>query len=434
MFPCSFQIRAISRLAMLTCVTLTSPVLIAEPPTFTKDVLPILQEKCQECHRPGQVGPMSLLSYEQTRPWAKAIQREVASRRMPPFHASGPIGHWKDDLRLTDNEIQTIIGWVESGTPRGTPSDAPPPLDWPDSTWPHGEPDLIIELPEHKIAYNGQDDLVTMFSEYSFSDLRWIRGATLQFTHKDALHHAHIFFVPESYETPPENIIPSAINTLEFPHLYTWFPGNSQELLPEKFGFSIEKGWRVGIVAHFAPQSEPKTEQLRLGVYWANGIIENREQAVGVMMFDIRIPPHDSNYTFRKANPFNEDGWITHFQAHMHLRGKSVSYTLHYPDGTSEVVFDLPRYDFHWQRNYYLEEPIWAPKGTRFEAVATWDNSSDNPDNPDPSKMVEWGPNTTDEMFGGTVHYTPDAKLDSPVHVKNGRIIRQSGTQKTTAD
>ncbi len=396
----------------------------AEGPTYSNDIAPILRAKCQTCHRPGQIAPMSLLTYRETRPWASSIRKEVVAKRMPPFYAAGPIGHWKDDLRLTDAEIKTIADWVGQDAPRGNPAEETPEVIWPESAWAFGEPDLVVDFPEHDISTEGADERATLFSEFSFEEDMWLRGVVLVADQYDSLHHAHIFSVPDGFDVPPNHRQEGAMDVREFPYFYTWFPGLTVELLPEGQGIPVGKGSRIGLVTHFAPRTEPRKERIRLGLYWADGTIERVQRNVNLIMADLRIPPHQSSHSQRKTVAFEEDGWVTHFAAHMHLRGKSTQIHFRYPDGTSDLVFDLPQYSFDWQRYYYLSNPIRVPKDTVLEAVATWDNSANNPHNPDPSREVRWGPRTVDEMFGCNAYYTPVKTLSKPVVVKDGRIVQ----------
>lgn len=396
---------------------------VPDAPTFTRDIAPIFQAKCQECHRPDQMAPMSLLTYEETRPWAKSILKEVASRRMPPFHVAGPIGHWKDDLRLEDIEIETIVRWVNQGVVRGDQGDLPEPRVWSNTKWPLGAPDLEIVLPAHTISSSGTDDYVYLYSDYVFPEDMWLSGVAFHAEYLDTVHHAHIFMWPEDM-VPPEGKMPEEhFKILDFPAVYTWFPGLTVDLLPEGQAIAVSRGDRFGVMAHFAPRTDVRVENLSLGVYFANGTIDRVPGSLGVMMPELSIPPYSADYELRKAIEFSEDVTVTHFGAHMHLRGKSVRYYFHYPNGPSELVFDLPAYDFDWQRFYYLKQPIPVKKGTVLEAVVRWDNSADNPHNPDPSQNVRWGARTADEMFGGNAYYTPVATLDQPVVVANGRRV-----------
>jgi len=400
-------------------------------PTFNKDIAPILQVKCQACHRPGQIGSMSLLTYEETRPWASAIRKEVSLKRMPPFHAAGPIGYWKDDLRLQASEIETIVRWVDQGAVRGNPDDLPDPLGWTDSEWPLGEPDFVVEFPRQRVPANGRDLSMNLYSEYVFPEDTWLDAVQFDSRFNDTVHHAHIYMLPSGFEIPEKNksrIV--SVDIMEFQPIYTWFPGLTVEPLPDGVGMLVEKGSRFAIVAHFGPRTdEIKKEQLRLGVYRSNGTMKRHPSGAGSLMTDLTVPPHAANHIIRERSVITEDAWITHFWAHMHYRGKSAEYRLHYEDGRSETIFHLPQYSFDWQRYYYLAEPKRVPAGTELEIIAAWDNSEGNPLNPDPTQTLIWGPRTVDEMFGGGIKYTPVAELAEPIVVKDGVPVTDPSAQ-----
>ena len=404
----------------------------ADRPTFTRDIQSILQVKCQGCHRPGQIAPMSLLTYEETRPWASAIRKEVSSKRMPPFHATGPIGHWKDDLRLPETAIETIVRWVDQGAVRGNPADLPAPRDWPESEWPYGEPDFVVDFPVHRIPSTSRDVNINLYSDYAFPEDTWLNTVHFTSRYQDTVHHAHIYMIPPDYEIPEKN--KSRERTAEvmvFQSIFTWFPGLTVEPLPDGQGIHVPKGSRFALVAHFAPRTDVLKEKLRLGVYRSNGMINRERLGAGGLIRDIQLPPHEANYTLRRRDVFPEDGWITHFWAHMHYRGKSVEFRLHYADGRSETVFDMPQYSFDWQRYYYLSEPLRVLEGTELETIATWDNSDANALNPDPTQAVRWGSRTTDEMFGGGVRYTPIAEMAEPFVVKDGVRVAKGSAESS---
>jgi hypothetical protein len=371
---------------------------------------------------------MSLLTYEETRPWASAIRKEVSAKRMPPFFAAGPIGYWKHDLRLDESEIETLVRWVNQGAVRGDPKNLPAAREWLDTEWPLGTPDFIVDFPQQLIPANGLDLGMNLYSEYAFPEDTWLDAVYFDSRFSDTVHHAHIYMLPAGHEIPERKKSRNvSAEIMEFQPIYTWFPGLIVDPLPDGEGIFVERGSRFAIVAHFSPRTdEDKIEKLRLGVYLSNGTITRQPSGTGSLMTDLVVPPHAANHVMRERSVITEDAWITHFWAHMHNRGKSVEYRLHYPDGRSETVFDLPQYSFDWQRYYYLAEPIRVPGGTELEVIAVWDNSEGNPLNPDPSQTLRWGPRSVDEMFGGGIKYSPVAEMAEPIVVNNG--VRVTGT------
>ena len=396
-------------------------------PTWSEDVAPIVQAKCQACHRPGQIAPMSLLGYAEARPFAPAIRAAVDSGRMPPFYAAGPIGHWKQDVRLTEAEKRLILDWVDAGAPEGDPALLPPPATFVDSAWPLGEPDLILRFPAHSPAPDLRDEWVTLFADQAFPEELWARAVHLRTTAAGAVHHATLSVVTPSTPVPPGGKTFDDV-TAAVGGLYTWFPGVAVEPLPPGQAIRLRAGTRIVARTHFGPTRRAVTERMEVGIYLADGVVERKQKRIGIQFVrEIAIPPGVPDFTLRGSKEFREDAEVTHFRVHMHVRGKSSRISFRYPDGRRETVFDLPRYSFNWQRYYYLAEPLRVPKGTVAEFVGVWDNSDANPQNPDPGAWCRWGPRTVDEMFGATVFYTPARKLPVPIRVERGRAVGPAG-------
>lgn len=403
----------------------------ADRATFTSDIFPILRDKCQSCHHPGTIAPMSLLTYEQTRPWAKAISKQVESRAMPPFQAGGPLGYYKNDPRLSQEEIDTIVQWVAAGAPRGSGNVEIPAGSLEENEWPLGQPDLIVKFPAVNMDGRGVDEHINVFADHIFPDDVWIRAVQLKRSKGSLLHHATIFVtlpgerVPDHPTTDDEltAALGEKFNVMAHQPLYTWFPGLTEPPLSDGEGILLQKDTRLGMRLHFGPMEDRHSEELAVGLYMANGKIDTPRLTLGTLITKINLLPGASDYTLKAKKVFPVAGSVTRFHIHMHLRGKAAQVYFHYPDGTSELVFDLPRYSFDWQRYYFLSEPKHVPKGTVAEFVATWDNSDQNPYNPDPTQTVHWGKRTVDEMFNGTVQYTPDFKLPKTYIVKDGRVV-----------
>ena len=418
--PVLTRVRAVRCALLALC---TAALACGRDPTFSEHIAPILQAKCQACHRPGQMAPMPLTSFAEVRPFAPAIRYAVASGRMPPFYANGPVGYWKYDLRLTEEEKRRILAWVDTGSPEGDPTDLPPPATWISSDWPLGEPDLILHFPAHSPAPIYRDEWVTLFAEQAFSQDLWARAVYLRTKSAKAVHHATLSLVEPSTEVPPGGKTFDDVSA-GLGGLYTWFPGLELEPLPAGQAMLLRAGTRVVARTHFAPTRQSVNEQMDVGIYFADGIVEKLQGRLGIQfIWKIVIPPGSRNFTLRGKKEFREAADVTHFRVHMHLRGKSSKIIFHYPDGRVQTVFDLPRYSFNWQRYYYLAKPLSVPKGTVAEFVGVWDNSVDNPNNPDASAWCRWGPRTVDEMFGATVFYIPQQKLPVPLRVKNGRGV-----------
>jgi mono/diheme cytochrome c family protein len=351
--------------------------------TFYADVLPILQENCIECHRPGganmggMVAPMSFTDYQSSRPWAKAMAKAVATKTMPPWHASEVHrGTFMDERVMEQSEIDTIVAWVEQGAPQGNPKDAPPPLKFPDAGgWTIGEPDLILSMPE---PYFVPDDLLdetkyftTVITEDLLPQDRWIKAVEFR-PDSEAVHH----------------IIATPLGGIA--------PGNAPLVFRDGYSAKLETGTEIRWQMHYHKEPGPGTgmwDQSSAGIvfYPENYTPEHVLTTQPLGTFAIDIPPYDPNWTATATFTFEKDSLINGMMPHMHYRGKEVRYTLHYPDGTEELLLHVPRYDFNWQTAYRFIDPKPVPAGTRVEMQGWWDNSENNPFNPDPSQNVRWG-------------------------------------------
>src|SRR6266404_1208098 len=327
--------------------------------TFAKDIAPILQMRCEECHRQGGIAPMSLVTYEETRPWARSIREKVIKREMPPFHATGQVGRYVNDPRLTDSEVAAVTKWVDSGAPKGNVKDLPAPHTW-KNEWAHGEPDLVVKVQHpYTLKPSAKDQYVFFFFDYVF---------------------------------------------------------------PEGTAVRIPKGMRLGIQIHYAPSDQERVDQTSVGIYFADELVKKNLRVLFGDRKDVDIPPGDANYSLVAKKTFDTDGVIRFFHVHMHLRGKSYVMRFTYPDGRVETALEVPRYDFNWQRVYTLVEPMRVPKGTSVEFIGTYDNSIANKFNPDPTKVVHWGEKTTDEMMQGRIFWeAADENLN--LTVKKGHVV-----------
>jgi hypothetical protein len=384
---------------------------------------------------------MSLLDYAAVRPWAKAIRNAVSDRKMPPFHANAPLGHFQNDNRLTDAEVDTVLRWVDAGALRGDPEDAPPPVESPSGDWTLGQPDMIIEFPEYTSKTNNTDEEILLFSDHLFQRAKWVQAIEFHSSDYRIVHHAGIFGANDTFFVPEDRILDSedehlekfgssngGIQVLSQNNFYTWLPGQRLEQRPAGQGFRMGKGERIVIQTHIAPTTEPIRFKLSLGLWFVNGELDSRTNVAVSWMTDIRIPPGEPDYEFRERHRIDRDMTVEGFTVHMHLRGESARILFHYPDGRTETVFDMPRYDFNWQRVYTLAEPLQVPANTEFEYIAEWDNSPGNPLNPDPAKEVIWGGKTTDEMFGGNVYFSVKRKV--PVQVVKGVEVRPINSEE----
>ncbi|MEW6126981.1 MAG: cytochrome c [Acidobacteriota bacterium] len=392
--------------------------------TFTKDVAPIFQRRCEECHRAGGVAPMSLVTFEEARPWARSIKEKIVNREMPPFHATGAIGRYQHDPRLTDEEIATVTKWVDSGAAKGNAKDLPAARIWKDD-WKLGQPDVVVKVQKPFTVKARQKDLYVFFVfDYVFPETTWLRSIETRPGNLKAVHHANTHVVPANFKVPEEGYIagdfdPSARGTVM---VSGWAPGVQPIMLAEGTAVMIPKGMKLGIQIHYAPTEKEQIDQTSVGLYLADGIVKKNLRVLFGDRKDLEVQPGDANYSLTDKKTFNTDALIRFFHVHMHLRGKSYVIRFTYPDGRVEDVLTVPRYDFNWQRVYLLTEPMRVAKGTQVEFIGTYDNSAKNKFNPNPAQVVRWGETTADEMMQGRIFYEAiDENLN--LTVKKGHVV-----------
>lgn len=399
--------------ALMTLVVSAAAGAAADPVTFA-NVQPILREHCIECHQPagndlmGMVAPMPLRTYEETRPWAKAIARAVQSREMPPWHAAPEFhGVFRNERTLTKAEIQTVVQWVETGARRGPVADAEPALEGPQG-WTIGEPDLIVPFDEPYWVADPVEDLyaniyVDLTDEMLPED-RWIRAMQCK-PGSEAVHHVVVY--TDDYR-----------ESLGFPMgmLGGVGPGTDATAFPEGFGRFLGKGTGLMFNMHYHKEPGPGT-----GVWDRSAIAfvfhdrpvrhEVNWGAVGTMSFT--IPPYAGNHEVAAEHTFSRDTLLLALFPHTHLRGKASKYTAYYPDGTEEVLLHVPEYDFNWQTNYIYEKPKRIPAKTRIKVQMWYDNSEARAERTgiDPSRTVYWGEPTTSEMMYGWMDYADAAPI-----------------------
>ena len=418
----------------------------AAPVTFHKDVLPILQKNCQGCHRPGQVAPMSFLSYESTRPWAKAMKAAVLSRKMPPWFADPQFGHFGNDRSLKQADIETMANWVDAGAPEGNAKDAPPPVKWPEEGW-DIQPDLIVNGPETAIPAHPKNNVI----EWTFVTVpsgltqdTWVTSMQIRPSEPSVTHHICVYFKPHTadveynkpvwYDRPRDEngaALESAagINGRGIPQSITagsngiegcYVPGQlSQDYRTHGAAKLVKAGTDIVFQLHYTPNGKDVTDRPRIGFTVAKAEPQRVYVSFGISAPSdpkhFAIPPNDGNWASPPAEvEFTQDVDLVWMFPHMHVRGKDMTYRLDYPDGKSETVLSVPHYDFNWQLGYDLARPVHVPKGTKLIVTAHYDNSVNNKFNPDPNKIVYYGDMTWEEMmfpfFSVVVDHGTDTK------------------------
>ena len=386
--------------AVAAMVAIASPAGAAEKtevpakPTYSKDVAPILDANCVQCHREGDIAPMALTTYEEVRPWAKSILQNVGNRVMPPWHADPGYGPFKNERKLSDNEVATIVKWAETGAPQGNPADRPElPVFAVDGEWRLGEPDYVITFDETTVEAGGRDEFYNFEHKVDLPEDKWIKSIEIIPGSREVVHHVILW--QQGGDQPQQG------------WLSAWAAGADPTIFPEKTGRMLYKNATIIGDMHYHPaEGETYTDATRVGLHFAEDeAVEKELVNLWVMNADFKIPAGDPNYQAKSEYTFEQDSIIMGLTPHLHYRGKDFKYTLYYPDGKEEELLKVSKYDFNWQTGYEFVEPIEVPEGARIECIAHWDNSADNPHNPDPTRDVTFGNESYDEMMIGFVDY-----------------------------
>jgi hypothetical protein len=389
--------------------------------TFHEDVVPVLQKNCQSCHRPGEAAPFSMLTYRDARPWAAAMKRAVVSRKMPPWHADPSVGHFANDRRLSEQEIDTIARWADGGAPEGDPRKAPAPLTFLEG-WNIGQPDKILEMPEaFSVPAAGTIDYQWIVMPTGLDQDTWIEGVEVRPGDRSVVHHVIAF-----YRRPGSRWLVDAKPGIPTPKgsgdseagmsdgaIGGYVPGLPAARLAPGRAIFLPAGSDIVLQVHYNATGKATTDRTKVGIVFAKKDVVERSFQIGVVNPGFVIPPGDPNYRVDADTTIDSDVRVIGFTPHMHLRGKSFEFRAVLPDGTREVLLRVPKYDFNWQLTYDLAQERVFPRGTKFEATATFDNSTDNPFNPDPKASVRFGDQTWDEMMVGFIDIaiTPDMDL-----------------------
>ncbi len=435
--------KMISLAALGGAVALAAAPNVKQAPTYSKDVAPILNQRCVVCHRAGEIGPMQLTTYQQVRPWAKAIREAIAERKMPPWHADPNIGVFKNDRRLSEEQVRTITQWVNAGAPEGNPKDLPPPPKFYEG-WTMGKPDVEIKIPTAvDVPAEGVVEYLYQIAPTNFTEDKWVVAAEVRPGNRAVVHHVIAFILPPEGETPTGPAVrererfgtfcndtrPDAETLKRFAerarsgrqprqmgvHLVGWAPGLQGAIYPAGSGKLIRAGSRIMFQLHYTPSGKATVDtETKVGLILAKEPVTKSVVTMGISNMNLNIPPGEANYESKSCYMLTRDVTLTSFMPHMHLRGKDFTYKVTFPDGRTETVLSVPKYDFAWQTYYELKEPLLLPKGTRIDCTAHHDNSANNKFNPDPTKPVYWGDQTWEEMMIGWITLTAEVQPPAP--------------------
>ncbi len=372
--------------------------------TWAEHVAPLLFDKCVTCHRPGQTAPMSLMTYEETRPWAKSIRRATHERIMPPWFASPEHGEFVEDPRLSEEELELLAKWVEAGAPAGDLSNTPEAPTF-TTGWQTGEPDVVFTMEPFEITDEMEDHYHWVQVENHLDEDRWIKSMEVHATFAEAVHHNLTYLGPS--DATIASVQGAGAVDLDF--VSGWGPGVMPMVYPEGYGKLLPANSTVFFQMHYHKTPGPGTggiDQTSVGMTFYEEKPENVIATMWIVDPVLDIPPGEANYTSASSFTAEHEALLFNYTPHMHLRGKEMRFTAEYPDGQEEVLLDVVDYDFNWQLTYTPKEPKRIPAGTRIAVDAVFDNSADNPLNPDPTINVRFGEKTTDEMMVGFLHYS----------------------------
>ena len=418
----------------------------AAAPTFTKDVAPIFQAKCESCHRPDSIAPMSLVSYEQSRPWARSIRDRVQTRQMPPWHLDKSLGiqHFENDRSLSDAEIDTIVKWVAAGAPKGDMKDMPKPVEWPsEDVWNfekmYGKPDLVLKSPAYTQKGDAMDAWYKPVQATGLTEERWVRAIEMRpgtVKGRKITHHA-LARLQQSDGDTGDSIAPGADDP--GPGLFMeWAVGKQGEIMRENSGKLMLPGSKIVWDIHYHAVGEDITDSVELGIYFYPKGEEPKFRQTLALFSGITggnraldIAPNSVNVS-QNFHVMKKAGRVENFQPHMHLRGKAMSMEAILPTGKVEMLSQVSDYSFNWHTNYVYADDVapLLPKGTILRITSWHDNTAANKNNPDPNQWVGWGDRTVDEMAHAWVNITYMDDEDFKVEVEK----RKAATATTTSD
>ena len=414
-----YQLLFVASLAVVISIGISPRAQIPPPgeaPTFTRDIAPILYANCVECHRAGEIAPMSLITYAEARPWAKAIVRQVESGIMPPWHADAPHGTFRNERSLAPAQKDLIERWVSAGAPEGNPADLPAAPAFA-AGWRIGQPDAVFEmLEDYAVPAKGTIEYENFYIPTNFTEAKWLTAIEARPGNRSLVHHILVYYeAPSSDGAPaPAVLLPNRQDRRLPPRapgqrppqrsgfptrlLATYAPGTNPQVFPSGTALRLAPGGRLHLQMHYTANGTAGSDRSKVGMIFADA---PPSEEIGVSEFlngTFTIPAGAADHQVSTEVEFGRDATLWGLFPHTHVRGKRWSYTLDLPDGSSRTILSVPRYDFNWQTYYMFREPLRIPKGARIRSTAWYDNSAANRSNPDPTVDVKWGDQTWEEM------------------------------------
>jgi hypothetical protein len=430
----------------------------ATGPTFSKEVAPILYKNCTSCHRPGEIAPMSLLTYQDARPWARSIAARVAEGIMPPWHAAPSHLQFENDRRLPDADKATLLAWANGGAPEGNPKDLPAPPKYAEG-WTIGQPDAVLTMQEdYPLPASGTIAYQYFEVPTNFTEDKWVRGFEVRPGNREAVHHVIVYARPPARpqpapaaqadpsapprprptpvisfaegmdipagqtggpELPPDQRKPLGPNDRPMPKMLgpsvgAYVPGNGARIYADGTATKLAAGSTLVFQMHYTTIGKTTTDRTRIGLLFSNTPPKTELRPAALINGALHIPAGASDHRVDAVMTINQDVTLWALLPHTHVRGKRWEYQAVYPDGRTETLLSVPRYDFEWQTDYIYKQPLKLPKGTKIQATAWYDNSAANKSNPDATKDVWWGDQTFEEMMFTGFTFSIDPKPASP--------------------
>ncbi|MBC7982416.1 MAG: hypothetical protein H7Y02_01030 [Candidatus Obscuribacterales bacterium] len=360
--------------------------------SYSKTIAPLLQDACVTCHRAGGIGPWAMTSYDMVKGFAPMIREVVRTQRMPPWHADPHYGVFKNNRSITPDQVKTLVHWIEAGAPRGQGSD---PLGETKKTWaewPAGQPDLVLETPEFNVPATGTVAYQNMPVKNPLDHDVWLRAVDFAPGNRSVLHHVIVSIIPTGTR-----------NRMGGTYLAGYVPGAAAIKFPADTGILLPAGSTLNFQMHYTTNGKPATDKTRFGLYVAKQAPKYPLRNTVLLDPRLRIPANAKAHPLSASRTFDRDVLIYKFTPHSHFRGSASNFVATYTDGREEVLLSVPRYDFNWQTAYELKEPKVLPAGTKLTHTTVYDNSVQNPANPDPNIEVRWGEQSWEEMLYGNV-------------------------------
>jgi len=377
-------------------------------PSYEKDIAPIIADNCASCHREGGIAPFAMNSHAMVQGWSPMIREVLMTKRMPPGQIDGHIGEFINDMLVAESEQQKLLHWIDAGSPKDGQVDPLAQLTWPESKWAFGEPDYIIKVPPQNIPATGVLDYINVVVPIETDKDYWVQGSQYTAGDRTVLHHTLNALIPPDAPKGRRGFLGG--NDPDAANITAYIPGAEPEWMPENTGGLLKAGSSIALQLHYTTNGKETVDASEIGLWFypEGEVPEKRLSGSCACIFTptwTNIPPYDPEFIQEASVTLDKDAWLRSFTPHMHFRGKYMRFYAEYPDGNREELINIANYNYNWQLAYTYAEPRLMPAGTRLIAVGAFDNSEQNPYNPDPARSVPWGQQSWDEMFFGAMQW-----------------------------